>query len=326
MRTALWADRFEPLTLTGLKLLEGLKSSYDRVVLFPYDKRGVASSEARLSLLRLSLDDRAEIFQGGRPEDFLEDHADEDIDLCYQADKDVYELDSHPLHRASHHGWDSRVCLPLELASLDIGRATRQGEVMDISLPVFRTIVENGLYFAKYIRSYLTKARYDHSCQVAYTAYKIALRNGIDPQQALLGGIYHDVGKDLEEKKQREVVKEQFGLDVKEGYALHQYVSAYLARTVFNVADRPVLDAIMSHCTGRGVMTPLDMLIYSADKCEPTRPFETLSHRKACLDNLQEGFILILRDQVSYFKSHNIAFMTNPDTIEMYHTYLGEPL
>lgn len=52
---------------------------------------------------------------------------------------------------------------------------------------------------------------------------------------------------------------------------LHSLAGAALAAGRYGIRDPEVLDAIASHTTGHAEMTPLAMVVYLADKIEPTR-------------------------------------------------------
>lgn len=52
---------------------------------------------------------------------------------------------------------------------------------------------------------------------------------------------------------------------------LHSVAGAALARDKYGVNDPDILDAIYGHTTGHANMSPLAMVVYLADKIEPTR-------------------------------------------------------
>lgn len=207
----------------------------------------------------------------------------------------------------------------------DSGKDIREGkDFHGASLAVLEEILQRKIYFASLLDSLLTLNRYEHVISVAKTAYELSLRNpSVDPLKAYQAGLFHDCGKDLEVKKQREVVF-TLGHDVKEDYALHEYVSAFYANRLFHIQDKEVLDAIKAHCTGKKDMTVLDKIIYVADKIEPKRKFDTGNLYEECMNDISEGFLKVLRWQIDYFKRKGLEYSTNPDTKQMYEHYLGE--
>ena len=48
--------------------------------------------------------------------------------------------------------------------------------------------------------------------------------------------------------------------------------------------------------------------LYAADEVEPLREFETEDKRRRCIENLDLGFLYLVRKQVEYFKSKNIDY------------------
>ena len=85
----------------------------------------------------------------------------------------------------------------------------------------------------------------------------------------------HDCAKCLPLKEmQRICIEHQLTDDqavLESGALMHSIAGAYLAATVYGEEDPDVLRAIACHTTGKVGMTPLDMVVYLADKIEPTR-------------------------------------------------------
>jgi nicotinate-nucleotide adenylyltransferase len=199
----------------------------------------------------------------------------------------------------------------------------RSGKKLAAPLPVLEEIAAKELYFLPSVKSYLHPHRYLHSLSVAKTAAEIARRNHLDPEKAYQAGLFHDIGKDLPAEEQRRIVEENYASFLPlPDFALHPFVSCYLARTVFGIDDEEILSAMEYHCTGRDGMSPLEKVIYAADKCEPTRAYPTLSMRKACLRDIQEGFLEVLREHASYFEKAGTDFLENGLSKKMYADYL----
>ena len=64
-------------------------------------------------------------------------------------------------------------------------------------------------------------------------------------------------------------------------------------------------------------------MIFSADKVEPTRRFPTEDNRNALLEDLDKGFIHLLRANVEYFLKNNITYKDTPFAKDRYSYYLG---
>lgn len=212
----------------------------------------------------------------------------------------------------------------LALLCSDSGKEIREGKDFTCTnINVLLEILNHRIYFASLLSSLLTANRYEHVVSVALTCYQLALNHPqINPYLAFQAGLFHDAGKDLEVKKQREIVF-SLGYDIKEDYALHQYVSKEFARNLFHIQNEDVLNAIACHCTGKKEMSLLDKILYVSDKIEPKRKFNTGDLPSICKQDIDKGFVEVLKWQIEYFKKTGEPYSTNPDTIEMYKTYLG---
>lgn len=121
----------------------------------------------------------------------------------------------------------------------------------------------------------LSLKRFSHTLGVAYTARRLALIHGVDPDKAEIAGLLHDCAKCMPLSSMQKLCRDH-ALTTDEtvlssGALLHAVAGAYLARETYGVNDPDILAAIACHTTGKVNMTPLDMVVYLADKIEPTR-------------------------------------------------------
>ncbi len=109
-----------------------------------------------------------------------------------------------------------------------------------------------------------------HSAAVAAEARRLAERFGVDPDRAEAAGWLHDVSA-VWPSAERGRVAHALGLPVlpeEESFplVLHQKLSAVLARRAFGVSDVGILEAVGCHTTLRCGATPLDKVLFVADK------------------------------------------------------------
>lgn len=215
----------------------------------------------------------------------------------------------------------------------DLGAQIKKKEdfpsLFDLPLSVWNYIARNKLYFCQELASLLSPKRYLHSISVAKTAFLIAssVKDSDEDltQKAFLAGLLHDSGKDLPKEEQRKIVQEYFQeFHPVKDFALHQFVSAHLAKERFFISDPKILESIEFHCTGKKEMSTLDKIIYAADKVEPTREFDNQKVRLTCYKDIDKGFVKVLEEQKKYFQQKNIPYADSELTKEMYHSYLGE--
>lgn len=230
----------------------------------------------------------------------------------------------------SHELEKRYIIKPLSMYKMGINSSEiRKGHQLYTTKSVLNYIGLKRLYFCQELASMMKEKRYLHSLSVAKTAYEIVKHNlsrcDISPEVAFQAGIFHDCGKDLPVKEQKEIVNKYYSSYTPcPDFALHEFVGNYLAKNKFGINNEDVLSSIMFHCTGKGNMTKLEKIVYAADKVEPKREFETRRCRLACYNDFEKGFVLTLLDQKRYFEEKHISFMEHKLSKEMYHQYCEE--
>ncbi|MBP7401759.1 MAG: nicotinate (nicotinamide) nucleotide adenylyltransferase [Clostridia bacterium] len=135
--------------------------------------------------------------------------------------------------------------------------------------------------------------RLEHSLLTMTTAARLAARFGLDIYSAALAGLVHDCAKGLPRQQALSFVDPADHATAAEPKLHHGPAGAVLAKDLFGIGDRTVLDAIRYHITGRAGMTPVEMAVYIADKTEPSRRYPGVDAvRTRMLDNLEDAFLL----------------------------------
>jgi len=171
--------------------------------------------------------------------------------------------------------------------------------------PVEAYIYENGLYFPEDIRAMqaalretLSGERFRHTMGVVRTAVTLAARFGADSKKARLAALLHDSAR---------------GED--KGSLSHAATGAYLARTVYHVADEEVLRAIRLHTTLAKGAGKLDKIIYIADMIEPGRDFPGVEKLRLLAEtDLDAAVYAGLRDTVEYVRQAGKT--VHPDSLD----------
>lgn len=109
-----------------------------------------------------------------------------------------------------------------------------------------------------------------HVEQVAEAAASLARRFGGDEDRARQAGWLHDISA-VFPNSERLAVSQALGLEVLPEEAevpllLHQKISAVIAGQLFGVQDEAVLQAIRCHTTLTAAPSPLDLILFVADK------------------------------------------------------------
>lgn len=165
-------------------------------------------------------------------------------------------------------------------------------------------VESNKLYGFKNLLKYLKPSRLEHSISVANVALCISRSNpgATNDLCAYQAGILHDLGKYVSEEESRKLVKNAFSEEYSKYpiWALHQWVGANIAKEVFGIQNKDILDAIQFHCTGRPSMGPLEQIIYSSDKIDPLRGYDSKPLIDSCLNDYHQGFIDVLSANREY--------------------------
>lgn len=201
----------------------------------------------------------------------------------------------------------------------------RELRYLDLPGAILDYISSHHLYYMKTLETYLDGRRLEHSISVAELAYAIAYRNHIpNPGRAYIAGLLHDVAKRLPDEKARAIMKEKFS-DYRKipTFVWHQFTGAKVVEDVFKIDDPTVLDAIEFHCTGRAEMDEIAMIIYAADKIEPTRGWDSARFIKMCLADYEKGFIEVLRANREFLTKKGSDPNSISWTRECFEYYLG---
>lgn len=185
-------------------------------------------------------------------------------------------------------------------------------------------IEDHNLYYMNKVKSFLDEHRFNHSKQVARLAYEIALANNLaDPDKYYIAGLLHDIGKNVSKEESYDII-DKYYKEYKDMIPalIHQFIGEYLAIHEFDITDKEILKAIKYHATGNENMNNIGMVVYAADKIEPTRGFDSSELIIAMKKDYKTGFIEVLRANLEYFKVKHIDY-NNKLTYKCLSYYLG---
>ncbi len=202
----------------------------------------------------------------------------------------------------------------------------RQLQNVALSLSTIRYIHEKKLFYIPKIEPYLSSHRLLHSESVASLSYRIAINNHLqNPGRFYIAGLLHDIGKQTDVKASKIMMEKDFKDYLSyPSWAYHQFVGCLLAKYRFHIKDKEILDAICYHCTGKANMSAIGEVIYSADKIDPLRGYDSSPLVKMCLANYHEGFLKTLKANRAFLKEKRVSENDNRLSRDCYHYYLGE--
>ncbi|UWG99316.1 bis(5'-nucleosyl)-tetraphosphatase (symmetrical) YqeK [Dehalobacter sp. DCM] len=160
-------------------------------------------------------------------------------------------------------------------------------------------------YFRLLAEEMLTPERLQHSLGVEALAAELAPKYNIVPDDARLAALVHDLAKgySLEEqiRRAKELKLIVYPQDIENPQVLHGRLAAYMLEHDYGVGNQDILQAVANHTLGRPNMSPLEMLIYSADLTEPGRDFPGVDKlRQKLYHDLREGTLACVEHTLNY--------------------------
>ena len=141
----------------------------------------------------------------------------------------------------------------------------------------------------KWLQENLDKDRFYHTLGVADCAKDLAKKYNLNEEKAYLAGLLHDCAKCYDNEVLLEILTDKMHCNMEEllnPKTYHSPAGAYLAKEMFDVCDREILNSIYCHTVGREEMTDFEKIIFLADKIEPNTRDE--SWRNHVLEVLKE--------------------------------------
>jgi predicted HD superfamily hydrolase involved in NAD metabolism len=137
---------------------------------------------------------------------------------------------------------------------------------------------------AHLLREHLGRGRARHCRRTAALASRLARRFGVDPYQAWLAGLAHDLARELPEAELLRLAALD-GAPLRDWerqrpVLLHGRAAAVLLGAAAGAAVR---EAVADHVTGRPGMSALARVVYVADFLEPGRGFLKRAERRRVL-------------------------------------------
>ena len=168
--------------------------------------------------------------------------------------------------------------------------------------------------------------RYVHSLSVAKTARKLARSYGLDAHKARMAGLLHDWDKALLPERLADRVHD-FGLSIDSEvvsempWVLHGPTAAAVLADEFPFLGDEVFHAIERHTVGAPAMGGLDMVVFVADKIEPTHDVEAYKrlYKQIGEMSLEDLFFAVLKEGMSYLVRVNRPI--NHDSVAVWNWY-----
>lgn len=190
-----------------------------------------------------------------------------------------------------------------EIISLDLTKAydqIYQGELYRLAPKIRWYILKHGLYLDRIVENHNHGKRLAHVHSMCALALQIARWHHVDEAQVKICALMHDIYKQADKQSCQQLMMTYFPQYAAQDPALyHQYLGAWFMRHRLGINDRKMYEAIMYHTTGEKT-SKLAMIIFIADKLDPSRGYD-VSHQLAVVkNNLKAGFELVKKEQIAY--------------------------
>ena len=158
----------------------------------------------------------------------------------------------------------------------------------------------------KKVKDVMTKARYEHTLGVEFTAASLAMRYGVDIDKAEIAGLLHDCAKCIDDEEARDDCKKYniklTEVEKRNPFLIHSKLGAVYANKLYGIDDEEVISAIRFHTTGKPDMTLLEKIIFIADYIEPGRDKapNLKEIRQMAFIDIDEAMYMILKDTLDY--------------------------
>lgn len=180
----------------------------------------------------------------------------------------------------------------------------RKGQSNLTSKHVLRYMMYEGLYLEEIVRNNMSEFRYHHTLEVTKLALELGSIHKVDLKKMRLIAMMHDLCKEWEATRLKEIVSmiDERLLEYPSAF-YHAFAASYWLNHYYCIYDKQILSAIHNHVHG-GSYSKYGMILYIADKCERTRPYDTETLIDLSKQNLIEGFHAVKLSSEKYIKEH----------------------
>ena len=173
----------------------------------------------------------------------------------------------------------------------------RKGQLQLVSPQTLQYLQNHLPYLQKVVENHTDSQRFHHSQAVGKMAQELAtIHKPSLAKKAFIGGLMHDIFKNKSREEMFKHMKESDDFWVQQHHnTWHQIAGANFLQFNRIISDQDIISAIKKHTTADEIMSTLDKIVFVADKISHDRKDKDVAElRKVCLQNLDEGFTLVL--------------------------------
>lgn len=178
----------------------------------------------------------------------------------------------------------------------------REGRLQDVPKATLHVLWQNRLYLDSILKHAMSEKRYNHSVSVADLCKDLAHAHHLDEDIAYTAGLLHDICKEWSHEKSESWMRIYEPAFIDEPSAIwHGYLADHVLKKLFPVREREILKACHHHVKGES-RNPYAMIVYIADKLDPSRGYDSSKTIELAKKNLKAGYLQVMKDQQEYLK------------------------
>lgn len=165
-----------------------------------------------------------------------------------------------------------------------------------------KELILQGYYFVQAIEYHCKTRRFEHSLAVSDVCVDLAKSHHLDLYIAKTMGLLHDITKNKSDEWGKAI------LDIYEPKITsmspkvwHSETAVFFLKKEMGLTNQKILNAIWHHTLGTG-KSDYAKILYIADKCEPTRGYDSSKEINLSKEKLKKGFALCIKESEEYRK------------------------
>lgn len=166
-----------------------------------------------------------------------------------------------------------------------------------------RELLLKGYYFERAVKYHCNTHRYEHSLAVRDVCIDLAKAHDLDVNIAKTMGILHDITKNKSDEWGKSLLElYEPTITTMSPKVWHSETAIFFLKKEMGLHNQKILNAIWHHTLGTG-KSDYAKILYIADKCEPTRGYDSSKEINLSKENLKEGFNLCIKESEEYRKN-----------------------
>ena len=152
--------------------------------------------------------------------------------------------------------------------------------------------------------------RLKHVLGVRDTAVQLGELHNAECKKLETAALLHDITKYYPKEKNIELITTHFPNSeeiIKEfnEHILHAFSAYIVAKEVYNITDKDILNSIMNHTIGKADMNIYEKIIFISDYIEPNRTYDScIKVRNMAFENIDLAVYTAINDSIIFYENN----------------------